>query len=117
MDSSLKLSYYQANDDDGVGDGGTDDGAGDGDKDDVGILPSESLDATAPAITVQGVGLREALLGVTGTWLGCRTSETDTVSNRKALLVSAAGLIPCVRRCRFALERTANDLSQFSTGQ
>ena len=34
-----------------------------------------------------------------------------------ALLVASARLIPCVRRCRFALERTARNLLQFSTGQ
>jgi len=34
-----------------------------------------------------------------------------------AVVASAAGFIPCVRRCRLALDRMANDLLQPSTGQ
>ena len=100
--------------------------AGESGTDNVGKLSSpslsESLDLLFHPIDVRDVRLCGTHLSITGTWLACRTSETSGVSNptvysRALLVVSAAGLMPCVRRCRFALERTANDLLQFSTGQ
>lgn len=103
-----------------------DDVAGDSGTDNVGKLSSpslpESLDLSFHPIVVRDVRLCGTHLSITGTWFAGRTSETIGVSNptvySKALLVvSVAGLIPCVRRCRFALERTAKDLLHDSTGQ
>jgi len=99
--------------------------AGDSGTDNVGKLSSpslsESLDLLFHVIDVRDVRLCGTHLSITGTWFACRTSETIGVSNptvysRALLVVSVAGLIPCVRRCLFALERTANDLLQDSTG-
>ena len=81
----------------------------------------ELLDLLLRVIDVRDFRLCGTHLSITDTWFACRTSVTIGVSNlvvyfRAFLLVSVTGLISCVRRCHFALERTADDFLQDSTG-